>query len=45
MVTKGDRQGGGHTEGLGLAYVQCGVWNGWPMGTCYIAQGTLSNIP
>ena len=23
----------GWTGGLGLAYVHCGMWNGWPTGT------------
>ena len=34
----------GWTEGLGLAYAYCGIWNDWPMGTCCIVQGTLCTI-
>ena len=28
--------------GLGLVCAHCSIWNDRPMGTCYIAQGTLS---
>ena len=32
------------TGGLGLACAHGGVWNGWPLGTCCKAQGTLPDI-
>ena len=43
---KGDMLMGGKgwTGDLGLAYAHCGTWNGWPVGTCCVAQGTLPNI-
>ena len=44
MVTQGDRWGEGWTGGVGLAYAHWGLWNGWPMGTCCLAQRTLPNI-
>ena len=44
MVPKGTGDREGWTRGLGLAYAHCCIWNDWPMGACYIAQGTLPNI-
>ena len=32
------------TGGLGLANEYSDIWNDWPMGSCYLAQRTLSNI-
>ena len=44
-LPKHDRSlGEGWTEGLGLAYAQCGIWNDWPIGNCYIVQESQSNI-
>ena len=43
-LPKGTGGGEGQTGGLGLAYAHCGIWNDWPMGTCYKAQRTLLNI-
>ena len=39
MVIKGTCEG---SDRLGVAH--CDVWNGWPTGTCSIAQGPLPNI-
>ena len=44
MVTKWDRwkAGGGTDWRFGIAH--CSIWNGWPVGTCCITQGTLPSI-
>ena len=43
MVTNVDC-GRGSIEGMRLAYANYYIWNGRPMGTCYMAQGNLPNI-
>ena len=39
---KGGGGGGGWIGSLGLARVQCCVWNGWSAGTCGIAQYSVT---
>ena len=38
-----DREGVGWIGSLGLVDENCDIWNGWAMGSCCIAQGTISN--
>ena len=38
-LPEGTGGGGGMDGGFGT-----GIWNGWPIGTCHIAQGRLPNI-
>ena len=39
-VTKGDRWWGRDRLG-GWDYAHSGIWSDWPVGTCWVAQGTL----
>ena len=43
-LSKRTGPGEGWTGGLELVYAQLGIWNNWPVGTCYIVHRTLPNI-
>jgi len=42
VVVKREGQGVGGTRNLGLVDANYSLWNGWVMGSCCIALGTMS---
>ena len=44
MVAKGERSGEEMDRSLGLSYIHYCIWNGWSLGICCTAQGTLCSV-